>query len=185
MKNLSLKSQNWLFSCSGIGLLVRFLVFHPIKISFLKPEVCAIIFSTPSPVFKFTKKRNKKIKHVYVAPHATPFFVLLTKFLGFRRTVLWVKRKQGVNEQQRIQQFFFSLFHKFKCRWSSTKYYRICLRFYEIHFYVIKKQKPCEQPNPWTWKSRYWLFRNKFVIVEAVLNIVVQATAFARIIFST
>ena len=41
-------------------------------------ETCAIIFCTASPVFKFIKKRNKKIKNVvYVAAHATPFFVLL------------------------------------------------------------------------------------------------------------
>ena len=53
MTNLSLNSQNRLFSCSGIGLLVGFLVFHPIKISFVEPEACAIIFSTASPVFKF------------------------------------------------------------------------------------------------------------------------------------
>ena len=62
--------------------------------SFVKPEACAIIFSTASPVFKFMKKRNIKIKNVYVAAHATPFFVLLTKTfyetrdLGFRRTFL-------------------------------------------------------------------------------------------------
>ena len=53
MTNLSLNSQNRLFSCSGIGLLVGFLVFHPINISFVEPEACAIIFSTASPVFKF------------------------------------------------------------------------------------------------------------------------------------
>ena len=75
--NLSLSSQNRLFSCSGIGLLVRFLVFHSIKISFLKPEACAIIFRTA--VFKFMKKRNKKIKNVvYVAAHATPLWVFFS-----------------------------------------------------------------------------------------------------------
>ena len=31
--------------------------------------------------------------------------------------------------------------------------------------------------------SRFWLFRDKFVIVEAVLNIIVQATSFARVFF--
>ena len=31
--------------------------------------------------------------------------------------------------------------------------------------------------------SRFLLFRNKFVIVEAVLNIIVQATAFSRVFF--
>ena len=58
--NLSLNSQNRLFSCSGIKLLTGFLVFHPIKISFVKPEACAIIFSTASSVNKFMKQRNKK-----------------------------------------------------------------------------------------------------------------------------
>ena len=33
--------------------------------------------------------------------------------------------------------------------------------------------------------SRFWLFRDKFVIVEAALNIIVQATTFARVFFST
>ena len=55
MTNLALNSQNQLFSCSGIRLLIGFLFFHPIKISFIKPEACAIIFSTVSPVFKFIK----------------------------------------------------------------------------------------------------------------------------------
>ena len=95
MTNLSLNSQNRHFSFSEIGLLVRFLVFHSIEVSFVKPEACAIIFSTASPVFKFMKKRNKKMKNVvYVGAHANPFFVLLTKtiyetrHLGFRRTFL-------------------------------------------------------------------------------------------------
>ena len=51
MTNLSLNSQDRLFSRSGIGLLIGFLLFHPKKISFVKPEDCAIIFSTVSPVF--------------------------------------------------------------------------------------------------------------------------------------
>ena len=58
MTNLSLNSQNRLFSCSGIGLLIEFLVFHLIKISFVKPEACTIIFSTASSVNKFMKQRN-------------------------------------------------------------------------------------------------------------------------------
>ena len=60
MTNLSLNSQNRLFSCSGFGLLIEFLVFHPIKISFVKPQACAIIFSTASPVFKCMKWRSKE-----------------------------------------------------------------------------------------------------------------------------
>ena len=53
--NLFLNSQDRLFSCSGIGLLTGFLVFYHIKMNFVKPEACAIIFSTASPVFKFMK----------------------------------------------------------------------------------------------------------------------------------
>ena len=34
--------------------------FHPIKMNFMKPEACAIIFSTASSVFKFIKKRNRE-----------------------------------------------------------------------------------------------------------------------------
>ena len=64
MTYLSLNSQNWLFLWSGIGQLIRFLVFHPIKIRFVKPEACAIIFSIASPVLTFMKQKNKKIKHV-------------------------------------------------------------------------------------------------------------------------
>ena len=80
MKNLSLNSQNRLYSCSGIGLLIGFLVFHLIKISFVIAEACAIIFNTASLVNKFMKQRNKKIKSiVYVAVHASTFFFLLTK----------------------------------------------------------------------------------------------------------
>ena len=76
MKSLSLNSQNRLFSCSGIGLLVGFLVFHFIKISFVKPEACAIIFGTTLSVNKFMKQRNKKIKYVvYIAARAPPFFL--------------------------------------------------------------------------------------------------------------
>ena len=80
MTNLSLNSQNRLFSCSGIGLLIGFLVFLLMKISFVIPEACTIIFVTASLVNKFIKQRNKKIKNiVYVAAHAPTFFFLLTK----------------------------------------------------------------------------------------------------------
>ena len=60
MTNLSLSSQNRLFSCLRIALLIEFLVFYLIKISFVKPAACAIIFSTASMVFKFIKQQNKK-----------------------------------------------------------------------------------------------------------------------------
>ena len=79
MTNLSLNSQNRLFTCSGIGLLIGFLVFHLIKISFVKPEACTIIFSTASSANKFMKLGCKKIKNVYVAAHAPPFFFFTYK----------------------------------------------------------------------------------------------------------
>ena len=80
MTNISLNSRNRLFSCSGIGLLIGFLVFHLIKISFVEPEACAIIFSTASSVNKFMKQRNKKIKNVvYVVAHAPPFSFYLQR----------------------------------------------------------------------------------------------------------
>ena len=60
MTNLSLNSQNRLFSCSGIGLLIGFLVVNLIKIRLVKTKACAIIFSTASLVFKFIKEQNKK-----------------------------------------------------------------------------------------------------------------------------
>ena len=86
MTNLSLNSQIRLFSCSGIGLLIGFLVFH--LISFVIPEACAIIFNTAPLVNTFMKKRNKKIKNiVYVAAHAPTFFFLLTDVLGNSRFV--------------------------------------------------------------------------------------------------
>ena len=40
-------------------------------------------------------------------------------------------------------------------------------------------------PIPEQENSRFLLFRDKFVIVEAVLNIIVQATAFTRVFLST
>ena len=41
----------------------------------MKPEACAVIFGTASPVFKFIKSRNKKIKNVSVAAHVAPLFL--------------------------------------------------------------------------------------------------------------
>ena len=61
-------------------LLIGFLVFHLIKISFVIPGACALIFNTASLVNKFMKQRNKKIKNiVYVAAHAPTFLFLFTK----------------------------------------------------------------------------------------------------------
>ena len=74
MTNLSLNSQNRLFSCSGIGLPIGFLFFHLIKISFVKPEACTIIFSTASSVNKFMKQRKKKNKKCMRCCSCAPFF---------------------------------------------------------------------------------------------------------------
>ena len=94
MTNFSLNNQNRLSSCSGIRVFIGFLVFHPIKISFVKLEACAIIFSTASPVFKFMKQRHKKsiLKNqwifeifgidevvVYVNLHISGFNVFVSK----------------------------------------------------------------------------------------------------------
>ena len=80
MTNSSLNNRNRLISCSGIGLLIGFLVFRRMKISFVKLEACAIIFSTASLVNKFMKQRNRIFLNiVYVAAHAPTFFFLLTK----------------------------------------------------------------------------------------------------------
>ena len=80
MTNSSLNSRNRLFSCSGIRLFIGFLVFHLIKISFVIPEACAIIYNTASLANKFMKRRNKKIKNiVYVAAHASTFFFYLQR----------------------------------------------------------------------------------------------------------
>ena len=149
MTNLSLNSQNRLFSCSRIRLLIAFLVFHLIKISFVIPEDCAIIFNTASLVYKFMKQRNKKITIIaYVAADAPTFFF-------FNKNVLRNPRIVGKHlpiPNILIFHFFFqyrffiSLFHKFKYRWGSTKYYRTGLRFHETYFYENYLW------NPWTWK---------------------------------
>ena len=121
MTNLSLNSQNRLFSCSGIGLLIEFLVFHLIKISFVKLEACTIIFSTASSANKFMKHQNKKIKNVYVAAHALPFF-----FLQRRSTKPEIFRLKFTTASSILNisifhfffqyRFFILLFYKFKYR---------------------------------------------------------------------
>ena len=76
MINLSLNSQNRLFPYSGIRLLMIFLVFHPVTINFVKPEACAIIFSTASRLFKLTKERNKKKCNVVCVDIDISYFLL-------------------------------------------------------------------------------------------------------------
>ena len=159
MTNLSLNSQNRIFSCSGIGLFIGFLLFHLIKISFVKPEVCTIIFNTASSVNKFMKQRNKNIKNVYVATHAPPFFLFhlqrrSTKPKICRLTFTTASLILNILIFHFFFQywFFILLFYKFKYRWGSTRYYRTGLRCNETYFYGMKNKKPYVQHNPWTWK---------------------------------
>ena len=108
MTNLSLNSQNQLFSCSGIGLLIGFLVCYPIKISFVKPEACAIIFSTASSVDKFCCS-------------CTPFFLF---YLQIRSTEPEICRSTFTTASPILNilifhfffqyRFFILLFYKFK-----------------------------------------------------------------------
>ena len=53
----------------------------------------------------------------------------------------------------------------------------------KLIFMRWKTRNPMSSPIPEHENSRFWLFRNKFVIYEAVLNIIVQVTAFARVFF--
>ena len=159
MKNLSLNSQNRLFSCLGIGLLIGFLVFHLIKISFVIPEACAIIYNTASLVNKFMKQRNKRIKKYCIRCCSCTYFFLFT-YKDVLRNPTFVGQHLLLPRQSQIFQYFIFfryrfvilLFHKFKYGWGSTKYYRTGLRFHETYFYGMKNKRPFEQPNPWTWK---------------------------------
>ena len=81
-----------------------------------------------------------------------------------------------------IFNFLISLFHKFIYR--TTKYYRTGFRFNKTYFYEMKNKK-LSSPIPEHENSRFWLFRDKFVIAGAVLNIIVQATAFSKVFFYT
>ena len=51
--------------------------------------------------------------------------------------------------------------------------------FTKLIFARWKTRNSMSSPIPKHENSRFWLFRDKFVIVVAVLNIIVQATAFA------
>ena len=53
----------------------------------------------------------------------------------------------------------------------------------KLIFMGWKTRNPMSSPIPDHKNSQFWLFRDKFVIVEAVLNIIVQAIAFASIFF--
>ena len=53
----------------------------------------------------------------------------------------------------------------------------------KLLFMRWKARNPMSSPIREHENNRFWLFRGKFVIVEAVLNIIVQATAVARVFF--
>ena len=186
MTNLSLNRQNRLFSCLGIGLLIGFLVFHLIKISFVIPEACVIIFNTASLVNKFMKQGNKKIKNiVYVAAHAPTFFFFTYK--DVLRNPRFVGYHCLVDSKHFNIPFFFNIDFLFR--------YFINLNNGEAVLNIIAQASGFTKLIFMGWKTRnlipehennrFWLLRDKFVIYEAVLNIIVQATAFARVFFST
>ena len=54
----------------------------------------------------------------------------------------------------------------------------------KLIFMRWKTRNSMSSPIPEHENSRFWLFRDKFVIVEAVSNIILRATAFTRV-FST
>ena len=191
MTNLSLNSQNRLFSCSGIGLLIGFLVFHLIKLSFVIPDACAIIFNTASLVNRFIEQRNKKIKNiVYVAARAIFSFYLQWRSTNpeiFRLTFTAASSIPNIS----IFHFFFNidfLFRYFRNLNTGESVLNIIAHvsgFTKLICMGWKTRNPISSPIPEHENSRFPLFRDKFVISEAVLNIIVQTTTFARIFFST
>ena len=187
--NLSLNSQNLLFPYSGIGLLKGFLVFHLIKISFVIPEACAIIFNTASVVNKFMKQRNKKIKNVvYVAAHVPLFTFYLqrrpTKLEIFRLTFTTPSSIPSITKS-----LFFNIDFLFRCfinLFTDEAVLNIIAQasgFTKLIFMGWKTRNPVSSLIPEHENSRFWLFRDKFAILEAILNIIVQATASARVFF--
>ena len=66
-----------------------------------------------------------------------------------------------------IFNFFISLFHKFIYQWGSIKYQRTGPRYHKTYFYEMKNEKSYEQPE----HENFFLFSDKFVIFEAVLNV--------------
>ena len=90
-----------------------------------------------------------------------------------------------MHEQQRIHFLFFS-FRCFINLFTDEAVLNIIVQvsgFTKLIFMRWKIRNPMSSPIPEHENSRFWLFRDKFVIAEAVLNIIVQATAFARVFF--
>ena len=77
MTNLFLNHQNRLFLCSGIGLFIV-LIFHAIKLNFVKTETCAIILNSASPADKFMKQRKINKKCIFCWS-CTPFILFTYK----------------------------------------------------------------------------------------------------------
>ena len=172
---------------------IRFLVFHLIKKSFVIPEACAIIFNTASLVNKFMKQRNKKIKNiVYVAAHAPTFFYLQRRSTKSEICRLTFTTASTIPNISIVDFFFFFninfLFRYFINLNTGEAVLNIIAQasgFTKLIFMGWKTRNPMSSPIPEHGNSRSWLFRDKFVIYEVVLNIIVQATAFARDFFST
>ena len=53
--------------------------------------------------------------------------------------------------------------------------------FTKLIFMGLKTRNSMSSPKPEHENSRFWIFKDKLVIVEAVFNNIVQATAFARV----
>ena len=132
MTNLSLNSQNRLFSCSGIGLLlVGFLVFHLIKISFVKPEACAIIFmyyiAKRNNLFEIILKIDSKyinIQHIWRSDK---------KYLVFN----FLRQISGIINIRRLQKSYFK-----NAGWKTTKF--ICRNCSPISPHCSKKDTQCK-----------------------------------------
>ena len=186
MTNLTLNSQNRLFSCSGIGLLIGFLVFHPIKISFVKPGACAIIFSTALLVNEFMKQRNKKLKMLYKLLLMQPLFsyYLQRRYTKPEICTLTCKRYYLIDPKYFKVPFFFNIDFLFRCFINLNTGEAVlniigqASGFTKLIFSGRKTRNSVSSPIPEHENSRFWLCRYKFVIVE-------QATAFAEVLSYT
>ena len=127
-------------------LLIGFLVFHLIQISFVNPEVCAIIFNTASSVNKFMKQQNKQIKKLYTLLLMCPLFYFYlqrrsTKPEICKFTFTTASSIANISKFHFFQyRFFILLYHKCKYQRRSIKYYRTDLSFPESYFYGMKKK---------------------------------------------
>ena len=82
--------------------------------------------------------------------------------------------------------FFIFLFRCFINLFTNEAVTNIIAQASGITKLIFMKRKirnPMSSPIPEHENNRFWLFRDKFVIVEVVLNIIVQATAFASLFF--